>query len=117
MGSENSFIQLQKKDPISLHTYTVFSKTLLHPIFTWEQNFVKKLNWYSRIILERKILKTSIKRPGIKGNKSSMQAIVLCKEDDISDKFSHLPPGLTVIPHYTIIYWARVTVFFLKRIQ
>lgn len=53
----------------------------------------------------------------IKGNQSSMQAVVLCLEQDILDKFSHLPPGLTIIPHYTIIYWTRITVFFLKRIQ
>lgn len=118
MDNQNNFILLQKKNPISLHSYhTVFNKTLFHPIFIWDQNFVKKLNWYSRIILKRKILKTSIKMTDIKGNQSSMQAVVLCLEQDILDKFSHLPPGLTIIPHYTIIYWTRITVFFLKRIQ
>lgn len=118
MSSENSFIRLQKNNPISLHSYqAIFNKTLFYPIFTWEQNFVKKFNWYSRIIWKQKILTTSTKRADIKGNKSSMQAIVLCKEDDILDKFSHLPPSLTIIPHYTVIYWARITVFFLKRIQ
>lgn len=53
MDSQNSFILLQKKNPISLHSYhIVFNKTLFYPIFIWDQNFVKKLNWYSTIILK-----------------------------------------------------------------